>query len=81
MSTTPDLCSRLYGVDRPVPCDTSSLTWGSPLLSLPFDTLRWAYAAGVQGGVIPKSLLASHKFDRALVTAEQMTLGPWARRL
>jgi len=45
------------------------------------DTLRRAYAAGVQGGVIPKSLLASHKFDRVLVTAEQMALGPWARRL
>ena len=69
------------GADQPMPGGISLLAWGSPFLSLPFDTLRWAYAAGVQGGVIPRSLLASHKFDLSLVRAEQMTLGPWARRL
>jgi len=60
--------------------DTSVYAGYRPLLTLPFDTLRWGYAVGVQGGVIPRSLLASNKFDKALVAAEQMTLGPWARR-
>lgn len=80
MTAVSDLCHRPGGVDRPMRSDTSAPVRGNPLLSLPFDTLRWAYAAGVQSGVIPKSLLASNKFDLALVTAEQMTLGAWARR-
>lgn len=68
------------GADQPKPGDFSVLALGNPFLSLPFDTLRWAYSVGVQCGVIPRSLLASHKFDLSLVKAEQMTLGPWARR-
>jgi hypothetical protein len=54
--------------------------WGAPALALPFDLLRWAYAAGVHSGAIRRSLLASHQFDRALVAAEQLALGPFARR-
>lgn len=55
--------------------------WGTQALALPFDLLRWAYATGVQSGAIRRSLLASNQFERALVAAEQLTLGPWARRM
>ena len=81
MTAVSDLCRRPIGLDQPMSRDNVVLNWGSPLLGMPFDTLRWAYAAGVQGGVIPKSLLASHKFGLAVVAAEQMALGPWARQL
>lgn len=69
------------GADQATPASAFFFAWGSPFLSLPFDALRWAYAIGVQGGVIRRSLLASHKFDLRLSRVEQMTLGPWARRL
>ena len=81
MTAVSDLCRRPVGLDQPVSRDTVAFDWVSPLLGMPFDTLRWAYAAGVQCGVIPKSLLASHKFGLAVVAAEQMALGPWARQL
>jgi len=80
MSIAPGLCRHHVDVDRLMSRHTVASAWCAVWLGLPFDTLRWAYAAGVQGGVIPKSLLASHQFDLVLVTAEQMTLGPWARR-
>lgn len=54
-------------------------TWGSPLLGLPFDALRWGYASGVQSGLIPLSLLAAHRYELAVAAAERMALGPWAR--
>jgi hypothetical protein len=82
MKTVSDLY-RLpdVGGDQQTPVGAFLFAWGSPFLSLPFDILRCAYALGVQGGVIPRSLLASHKFDLSLARAEQMTLGPFARRL
>jgi hypothetical protein len=52
-----------------------------PLLTLPFDSLRWAYALGVQSGAIARSLRASSRFEQGLATAERLALGPWARRV
>jgi len=53
----------------------------TPILSLPFDLARAAYAGAVQTGLVKPSLLASARFGRLLATLEQWTLGPWARRM
>lgn len=44
-----------------------------------FDAARAQYAAGVQSGLIERSLLASAAFERKLGLLEQWLLGPWAR--
>lgn len=51
------------------------------LLALPFDLARAQHAAGVHIGALPRSLLESTKFEQRLVTMEQLTLGPLARRV
>jgi hypothetical protein len=44
-----------------------------------FDLARSQYAAGVQAGLIKRSLLASGAFERRLGLLERLILGPWAR--
>ncbi len=51
---------------------TRSLTTG-------FDAARAQYAAGVQSGLIERSLLASAAFESRLALLERLMLGPWAR--
>ena len=48
---------------------------------LPFDALRWAYAAAVQAGLTPRSLLASRDVEAHLDALERLALGPFARRV
>ena len=53
--------------------------WQASGASAPFDLARAQYAAGVQAGLIERSLLASGAFERGLDALERLTLGPWAR--
>lgn len=48
-------------------------------MAAPFDIARAQYAAGVQAGLIERSLLASSAFERRLGRLERLALGPWAR--
>jgi len=50
-------------------------------LRLPFDVARTQYARSVQAGLCARSILASRDLEHALGLAEQLTLGPLARRL
>ena len=50
-------------------------------MALPFDAARDHYARSVHAGLVPNSMLASCKFERALGVLEQLTLGPLARRV
>lgn len=51
------------------------------LLGLPFDLARSNYARAVRFGFLQNSLLQSARFERELVQAERLTLGPWARQV
>jgi hypothetical protein len=51
------------------------------LLGLPFDLAREHYAKAVRAGLIERSMLGWAKFEQGLVVVEQLTLGPWARRV
>jgi len=51
------------------------------LMSLPFDALREQYARAVRTGIVERSLLASGHFERALGALEQLSYGPFARRV
>jgi len=53
---------------------------GRVLLSMPFDTLRFQYAGAVMAGLVPRSILASAKSERAIDLLEKLALGPAARR-
>jgi hypothetical protein len=53
--------------------------WQAGAVSAVFDVARAQYAAGVQAGLIERSLLASSAFERRLGLLERLTLGPWAR--
>jgi len=53
--------------------------WQASGLAAGFDLARAQYAAGVQAGVIERSLLASAAFERRLDMLEQLTMGSWAR--
>ena len=55
--------------------------WQTQGLAAGFDLARAQYAAGVQAGLIERSLLASGAFERRLGVLERLTLGPWARRV
>lgn len=48
-------------------------------LAAGFDLARSQYAAGVQAGLIERSLIASGAFERRLGLLERHLLGPWAR--
>lgn len=50
---------------------------GLGALTLPFDTARDHYARSVQAGLLPKSILASRDFERALAALEQLTRARW----
>jgi len=52
----------------------------SAWMGIPFDLARQQYISAVQAGVIPRSMLHSARFSRALNAAEQLLLGPLARR-
>jgi len=53
---------------------------GQELLAGPFDALRVQYACAVMAGLVPRSLLASGRFERALDALEKLILGTLARR-
>ena len=48
---------------------------------LPFDALRWGYAAAVQAGAARRSMLDSRDVERRLDALERLLLGPFARRV
>lgn len=54
---------------------------GLSVLTLPFDAARAQYARSVQAGLLPRSILASRDFERALAALEQLALGPLARHV
>jgi len=47
--------------------------------TLPFDTLRFAYASAVQAGLLRRSMLASRDLEVQLNALEKLLLGPIAR--
>ena len=53
--------------------------WQASAATVAFDLARNQYAAGVQAGLIERSLLASAAFERRLGLLERLTLGPLAR--
>lgn len=48
--------------------------------ALPFEFLRAQHTAAVRAGWLPRSAIESARFGKALERAEQLTLGPLARR-
>ena len=68
----PMLKSAIDAADALRKLQTQGLTTG-------FDVARAQYAAGVQAGLIERSLLASAAFERKLGLLERWLLGPWAR--
>jgi len=50
-------------------------------LGLPFDIARALHAQAASSGLIRKSMLEGRDFERTLAALEQLTLGPWARRV
>jgi hypothetical protein len=50
------------------------------VLTMPFDALRFQYAATVMSGLARRSIVASGKRERALDTLEKLMLGPLARQ-
>lgn len=56
---------------------------GAPAMGLswPFDLARAQHAAGVESGLLERSLLASAAFERRLGRLEHLMLGPLARRV
>ena len=71
-------------VERPSPGAASELAvalrdWRASAAAVPFDLARTEYAAGVQCGVIERSMLASAAFERGLDALERLTFGPFAR--
>jgi len=51
------------------------------VVTLPFDSARSLYSLAARSGLIERSMLANRDFERALTSMEQLTLGPWARRV
>lgn len=49
-------------------------------LAAPFDAMRTHYASAVTVGLMPRSLLASGRFERSVDSLERLCLGPLARR-
>jgi len=71
-------------VERPSPDAASGFAsalwdWRAAAAAAPFDLARSEYAAGVQCGVIERSMLASAAFERGLDALERLTFGPFAR--
>lgn len=71
-------------VQRPSPSSIDRLVanlrdCGASATSAPFDMARSGYAAGVQCGLIERSLLGSAAFDRQLASIEQQVCWPYAR--
>lgn len=58
-----------------------SIRAGKLAFALPFDALRAQYAGAVVAGWLPRSLIASGRFERAVGVMEAATLGPLARRV
>jgi hypothetical protein len=54
---------------------------GQAIVTMPFDTARAQYVHAVRCGLIERSMLASHAFERRLGTLEQLTCGPFARSI
>jgi hypothetical protein len=53
---------------------------GQAILVMPFDALRFQYASAVQAGLVPRSILASAKSERAIDLLEKLVLGALARQ-
>ena len=71
-------------IEHPTPDAASGFAlalwdWRSTATAVPFDLVRCEYAAGVQCGVIERSILASAAVERGLGALERLTLGPFAR--
>jgi hypothetical protein len=49
-------------------------------MAMPFDALRFQYASAVVAGLVPRSILASARSERAINLLERLVLGPLARR-
>ena len=69
---------------RPVRIDAQAAPDGPraalrALAPLPFDALRFAYAAAVQSGLLRRSMLASRDVELQLNALEKFFLGPFAR--
>lgn len=54
---------------------------GQSVMALPFDGAREQYARAVRAGLLPNSMLAARDFERSLALLENLTLGPFARRV
>lgn len=63
-----------------VQCTALPVRLGSEALRSPFDTLRWAHAASVRAGWVPRSLRESAAFEQTLMALERALLGPLARQ-
>lgn len=68
------------GADRGAPPARDWLEIVSGWFALPFELLRAQHAAAARAGWLPRSALESARFGQALERAEQMALGPLARR-
>ena len=71
-------------IEHPTPDAASGFAlalwdWRSTATAVPFDLVRCEYAAGVQCGIIQRSILASAAVERGLGAFERLTLGPFAR--
>lgn len=54
---------------------------GGRVAALPFDALRFSYAAAVQSGVVRRSMLDAREVERTLGAMERLVLGPLARKV
>jgi hypothetical protein len=63
------------------PLVAGTWNWATASLTWPFDLARAQHAAGVQCGLLQRSLLASADFERRLGQLERLALGPLARRV
>lgn len=64
----------------PVQAAVAMLDATQACLSAPFDAMRSHYAGAVAAGLMPRSLLASARVERAIDSLEKLCLGPLARR-
>ena len=58
----------------------AAIRLGQAGLAAPFEAARLHYAGAVLAGLVPRSLLASARLERALDAAEKLCLGALARR-
>ncbi len=69
------------GRQRSTPAALAGLPSMAKALHLPFDLLRSHHALAVRTGLVARSMLESREFERRMHALEQLTLGPFARRV